>query len=182
VDLLEAYARRLPITVICEMLGVPEPDREWIGVAVVEYGDREKSDRVNRQLAAYLADLVAKKRADPADDLISALVRARDDSARDGAESRLNDVELLSAVYQLIMAGFDTTANLIASGTLALLTHPDQLARLREDPSLLPAAVEELLRFTNPVKHATDSFTTEDTRIGDQLIPTGEWILLATTL
>ena len=79
------------------------------------------------------------------------------------------------------MAGFDTTVNLIGSGTLALLAHPGEMARLLDDPSLLPAAVEELLRFTNPVNHATDRFTTEDVRIGDVMIPAGEWVFNAIT-
>lgn len=79
------------------------------------------------------------------------------------------------------LAGFDTTANLIASGALALLTHPEQLARLREEPSLLPAAVEELLRFTSPVNYATDRFTTDDVPVGDVVIPAGQWVLNAIT-
>jgi cytochrome P450 len=77
------------------------------------------------------------------------------------------------------MAGFDTTVNLIASGTLALLTHPGEKTRLRQDPSLIPAAVEELLRFTNPVNHANDRFTTEDVPVGDVVIPAGEWVFPA---
>ncbi len=75
------------------------------------------------------------------------------------------------------MAGFDTTVNLIASGTLALLTHPGEMARLQRDPALLPAAVEELLRFTSPVNHANDRFTTEDVEVGGVVIPAGEWVL-----
>ena len=87
----------------------------------------------------------------------------------------------LHPVYLLILAGFDTTVNLIANGTVALLTHPDQARRLRADPSLLPAAAEELLRFTNPLNHATDRFTTEDVPFGDVVIPAGEWVLIATS-
>jgi cytochrome P450 len=79
------------------------------------------------------------------------------------------------------MAGLDTTVNLIASGTLALLTHPAEMARLRQDPSLLPAAVKELLRFTNPVNHATGRFATEDLTIGDVVIPAGERVFIATS-
>jgi cytochrome P450 len=79
------------------------------------------------------------------------------------------------------MVGFDTTVNLIASAMLALMTQPEEMARLRQDPSLLPAAVEELLRFTNPVNHVNDRFTTEDLPIGDVAIPAGERILIATS-
>ena len=104
---------------------------------------------------------------------MSALVR---DS---GAEDGLTGDELLATVFLLVMAGFDTTVNLIASGILALLVHPEEKTRLRQDPSLLPAAVEELLRFTNPVNHANDRFTTEDVAVGGVVIPAGEWVLPA---
>jgi cytochrome P450 len=181
VDLLDVFARPLPITVLCELLGVPEKDRAWIGAIVLDYDKREEGARVMRELAAYLGDLIAAKRAEPGDDFVSALVLARDEAVEDGAEDRLSEVELLSTAFQLIMAGFDTTVNLIASGTMALLTHPAELARLRADPSLLPAAVEELLRFTNPVNHATDRFTLEDTPVGGVVIPAGEWVMAATT-
>jgi cytochrome P450 len=189
IDLLDAYARPLPVTVLCELLGVPVPDREWILASVLAYGmpDRpEESQRVTRELAAYLTGLIAARRARPGDDLLSALVVARDSAAGEsaageGAGDGLTGTELLSAAFQLIMAGFDTTVNLIASGSLALLTYPAQMARLRADPSLLPAAVEELLRFANPLKHATDRFTTEDVTIGGVVIPAGEWVLIATS-
>ncbi|HEY3902824.1 MAG TPA: cytochrome P450, partial [Streptosporangiaceae bacterium] len=112
-------------------------------------------------------------------DLVSALVVARDNADAGGAADELTGNELLSTVFLLVMAGFDTTVNLIASGTLALLTHPAEKTRLRQDPSLLPAAVEELLRFTNPVNHANDRFTTEDVPVGDVVIPAGEWVFPA---
>jgi cytochrome P450 len=181
IDLLTRFARPLPITVICELLGVPAADRAWIEAAVVDYDDRKDRDRITRELAAYLNDLIAAKRAAPGDDLISALVRVHDESGPAGACGALTDVELLSGVFQLIMGGFDTTVNLIASGTLALLTHPEQLARLRQEPSLLPGAVEELLRYTNPLNHATDRFTATDVTIGGVAIPAGEWVVLATS-
>jgi cytochrome P450 len=130
---------------------------------------------VERELAAYFTELIAARRAEPGDDLISALALARDNSAGDGLAGN----ELLSAVYLLVMAGFDTTVNLIASSTLALLTHPGQKTRLRQDPSLLPAAVEELLRFTSPVNHANDRFTTEDVPVCDVVIPAAEWVFPA---
>ena len=180
VDLLGGYARPLPITVICELLGIPVADRGWIWVTVTDYGKGgEELQRVPRELAAYFTGLIAAKRAEPGNDLLSALVLAHDNAEEDGAGAALTATELLSAAYHLVMAGFDTTVNLIASGTLALLTHPGEMARLRQDPSLLPAAVEELLRFANPVNHVTARFTTEDLPIGGVVIPAGEQVLIA---
>ena len=172
-DLLGAYARPLPIAVLCELLDIPEADRAWIAVTVAAYDDREQQQRLERELAAYFAELIAARRSEPGDDLVSALV------CESGAADALTGNELVSTVFLLVMAGFDTTVNLIASGTLALLTHPGEKTRLRQDPSLLPAAVEELLRFTNPVNHANDRFTTEDVPVGDVVIPAGEWVLPA---
>ena len=96
-----------------------------------------------------------------------------------GSGDGLTDTEVRSLAFQIIMGGFGTTVNLIGNGTLALLTHPEELARLRADPSLLPAAVEELLRFTNPLNHATDRFTTQDMTVGGVAIPAGEWVFMA---
>jgi cytochrome P450 len=175
-DLLDAFARPLPIAVLCELLGIPVADREWIAVTVAAYDERAQHDRVERELAAYFTELIAAKRADPGDDLVSALVVASDDAT---ADERMSGNELVSTLFLLVMAGFDTTVNLIASSTLALLTHPGEKTRLRKDPSLLPAAVEELLRFTSPVNHANDRFTTEDVPVGDVVIPAGEWVLPA---
>jgi cytochrome P450 len=177
-DLLDAYARPLPIAVLCELLGIPAADRGWIEVTVAAYDERAQHDRLERELAAYFAELIAVRRAEPGDDLVSALVVARDNV---GAADGLSGDELLATIFLLVMAGFDTTVNLIASGTLALLTHPEEQTRLRRDPSLLTAAVEELLRFTSPVNHANDRFSTEDVPVGDVVIPAGEWVLPATS-
>jgi cytochrome P450 len=100
--------------------------------------------------------------------------------ARDAGDS-LNERELIAMLFLLLVAGHETTTNLIASGVLALLTHPDQLQRLRADQSLLPGAVEELLRFVNPLNHATDRFTLEPVEIGGVLIPAREWVLCVTS-
>jgi cytochrome P450 len=182
VDLVTGYARPLPITVISELLGIPEADRGWIWVTVTDYGKGgEELQRVPQELGAYFTRLITVKRAEPGNDLLSALVLAHDNASEDGTEDALTATELLSAAYHLVMAGFDTTVNLIASGTLALLTHPEEMARLRQDTSELPAAVEELLRFTNPVNHVTARFTTEDLPIADVVIPAGEWVLIATS-
>jgi cytochrome P450 len=179
IDLLDAYARPLPIAVLCELLGIPVADRAWIAVTVAAYDERAEHERVEQELAAYFTELIAARRAEPGDDLVSALVVARDNAGADGAADGLTGNELVSTVFLLVMAGFDTTVNLIASGTLALLTHPEEKTRLRQDPSLLPAAVEELLRFTSPVNHANDRFTTEDVPVGGVVIPAGEWVLPA---
>jgi cytochrome P450 len=169
--------------VICELLGIPAADRDWIRVLVVtDYGKGgEELSRVPRELGAYFTRLIAAKRAEPGHDLLSELVLASDRAAVSATEDALTGTELLSAAYHLVMAGFDTTVNLIASGTLALLTHPAEMARLRQDSSLLPAAVEELLRFTNPVNHATGRFAAEDLTIGDVVIPAGERVFIATS-
>jgi cytochrome P450 len=180
VDLLDAYARPLPVTVLCELLGIPEADHERMRVAVADYDKPEEVKRVSRELGAYFTTLIAAKRAEPGNDLLSALAVARTSASEEGAEDRLTSAELRSTAFQLLIAGFDSTVNLIASGALALLTHPEELARLREDPSLLPAAVEELLRFTNPFNHATGRFTTEDLTTGGVVIPAGEWVFIAT--
>jgi cytochrome P450 len=179
IDLLGAYARPLPITVLCELLGIPAADRGWIAVTVAAYDEPTEHQRVELELAAYFTQLIAAKRADPGDDLVSALALARDNADDGGAADGLTGDELLSTVFLLVMAGFDTTVNLIASGTLALLSHPGEKTRLRQDPSLLLAAVEELLRFTSPVNHANDRFTTEDVPVGDVVIPAGEWVFPA---
>jgi len=90
-------------------------------------------------------------------------------------------MELTAMLFLLLVAGFETTVNLIASGTLALLSFPGELARLRADPALLPGAVEELLRFANPLNHATERFTLADLPVGDVVIPAGEWVLAVTS-
>jgi cytochrome P450 len=183
VDLLDTYARPLPIRVLCELLGIPAADQAWIAAAVAAYDQRAEHDRVELELADYFTRLIDARRAEPGDDLVSALILVTDDddgdASGDGATDRLTGEELLATVFVLVMAGFDTTVNLIASGALALVTHPEQMARLREDPSLLPAAVEELLRFTSPVNHANDRFTTHDVPVGDVVIPAGQWVFPA---
>jgi cytochrome P450 len=179
IDLLGAYARPLPIAVICELLGIPAADRAWIAVTVAAYDEPTEHQRVELELAAYFTELIAARRAESGDDLVSALVLARDNAGAGDAADGLTGSELLATVFLLVMAGFDTTVNLIAAGTLALLTHPREKTRLGQDPSLLPAAVEELLRFTSPVNHVNDRFTTEDVPVGDVVIPAGEWVFPA---
>ena len=179
IDLLGQYARPLPITVICELLGVPVADREWARVTVYAYDERTEHAAGGAGAGRLLhrADRCQARRARRRPG-VGARHRQRQRRC-DGAADGLTGNELLSTAFLLVMAGFDTTVNLIASGTLALLTHPKEMARLRQDPSLLPAAIEELLRFTSPVNHANDRFTTEDVPVGDVAIPAGEWVIPA---
>ncbi|HEY1575149.1 MAG TPA: cytochrome P450 [Pseudonocardiaceae bacterium] len=176
VDLLDAFAFPLPITVICELLGMPEDDRDefraWSNT-LISGGHRETVLAAQRSMAAALAALVAVKRADPGDDLLSDLVRARD------ADDRLSENELTSMAFLLLVAGHETTVNLIGNGVLALLDNPDQQAALRADRSLLPAAIEEMLRYQGPLRNATIRFTLEPTTIGGVEVPAGEIVMLS---
>ncbi|HEX3957160.1 MAG TPA: cytochrome P450 [Trebonia sp.] len=194
-DLLDAYAFPLPITVICELLGIPVRDRDsfrtWTSVLISSERSADDLSRDTFREAAtamfgYFAQLIAAKRESPADDLLSALILARDGGAGGGVggaetSDALTENELYGMLFLLLVAGFETTVNLIASGTLALLTFPAEMARLRADPSLLPAAVEELLRYANPLNHATERFTVADLPVGDTVIPAGEWVTLVTS-
>jgi cytochrome P450 len=176
VDLLDSFAFPLPITVICELLGVPgtEQDsfREWSNT-IVSAAPPERIQEVSTAMAAYLAALVAAKREEPTEDLLSDLVHASDEG------DRLSETELISMAFLLLVAGHETTVNLIGNGVLALLRHPDQLAALRADPALLPGAVEELLRYEGPVNIATLRFTTEPVRVGDVEIPAGAFVMVS---
>jgi cytochrome P450 PksS len=179
IDLITAFAFPLPFTVICELLGVPEPDRAALGKGLTamlvptptpeEYARaKEASDTV----VALLEDLVATKQEGPGDDLVSGLIAARD------GDERLTTQELLSSIFQLIVAGHDTTASLIGNSVVALLRHPEQLDRLRREPEALPAAIEELLRYDAPVPHATFRYAVEPVELGGATIPAGAQVII----
>ncbi|MET9206454.1 cytochrome P450 family protein [Streptomyces bacillaris] len=177
-DLVEALSYPLPMNVICELLGVPFLDRtafrEWSdhAVSAVDVSKRASSTKA---MAAYLTGLLQDKRARPGDDLLSALIHTADE---DG--DRLSADELMGMAWLLLVAGHETTVNLITNGVLNLLTHPDQLARLRADFGLIDSAVEEVLRFEGPVETPTYRFTTEPIEIGGTVIPGGgELVLVA---
>ncbi|MFS8099201.1 cytochrome P450 [Lentzea alba] len=166
VDLMK-LAYNLPMRVICEFLRVPDDDRSQVQHDVVmlseaPYPDEERnallrvaSDKIER----YLLDLLAERRQDMGDDLVSELIRAADE------DEVFTEDELVSTLVLLIIAGHKTTANLIGNGTQALLQHPDQLALLQADPSLAESAVEEFLRFEAPVFRGTIRIATEDMQI-----------------
>ncbi len=176
-ELNDAYAFPLPMKVISEMLGVPEADREAIrrwsdSLLGAQQAPTEEIRADLRAFIDYLRDLFAAKRRQPGDDLTSSLVHAEEDG------DRLNEDELLSMVFLLIVAGHATTVNLIGSTVYALLTNPDQLARLREDPSLVKAAVEEGLRYFGPAETTTLRFAHEETVVGGVAIPQGERVIV----
>ncbi|HEU4848503.1 MAG TPA: cytochrome P450 [Rubrobacteraceae bacterium] len=179
-DLIDDYAFPLPITVIAELLGVPAEDRnnfrEWSDAAVSGNASQEYMEQIliphMQAFTDYLRALFEEKRSNPKDDLVSALVRAEE------AGDRLSEDELLGMVFLLLVAGHETTVNLIGNGVLALLQHPDQLRKLKEDPSLIKPAVEELLRYDGPVETSTERFAREDVEIGGQVIPRGEMVLV----
>ena len=179
-DLIDDYAFPLPITVIAELLGVPSQDRnkfrEWSDAAVSGNASQEYMEQIliphMQAFTDYLLEMFEEKRENPEDDLVSALVRAEE------AGERLSEDELLGMVFLLLVAGHETTVNLIGNGMLALLQHPDQLEKLRDDPSLIKLAVEELLRYDGPVETSTERFATEDIDIGGTVIPRGEMVLV----
>jgi cytochrome P450 len=180
VDLIPAFAFPLPYTVICELLGIPEPDREPLGAAFTALflpsdGPEPPPAAVggSKHIIEYLDHITNHKKAHPADDLITALGQVSADG------SSLTQRELCSTLFQLFVAGHDTTASLIGNGTAALLTHPEQLAALRADLSLIPNAVEEFLRYDAPVPHSTFRYAAVDTEIGGVVIPAGDQVLIS---
>ncbi|MES4904938.1 MULTISPECIES: cytochrome P450 [unclassified Streptomyces] len=177
-DLLAGFALPLPIIVICELLGVPPKDRgaftEWSN-ALLSAEDGAATAEAGQAMVGFLSGLLAEKRAHPTDDLLSALVQARDD------EDRLDESELISMALLLLVAGNESTVNLIGNSVLALLRHPEQLAAVRADPGLLPGAIEEFLRYDGPINQATFRCTSEPVRIGDTEIPANELVVVALT-
>jgi len=177
-DLIRAFAFPLPLVVIAEMLGFPAEDRErfreWSDAVVSLANPTAVSEEALAKMdafAAYCLALFEQKRRAPADDLISGLVEAEEEG------EKLSEQELLSMVLLLIVAGHETTVNLIGSGTLALFEHPDQLDRLKGDPSLLKPAIEELLRYYSPVENSITRWVGEELELGGETIAHGEGVI-----
>jgi len=176
-DLIRDYALPLPATVIAELLGVPVQDRHAFhrGTNAIISAGSSTWAMLNAMPSAwwlirYIRKLVKKRRADPRDDLVSALARAEE------AGDTLSDDELTAMVFLLLAAGHETTVNLIGNGILALLEHPEQMEKLRNDPTLIRPAVEEFLRYTSPVEMATERYTREDVTLAGVTIPRGEMV------
>lgn len=172
VDLVEHFAQPLPVTVICELIGVPAGDRAMWRQWSHDYSDALRLKNTLTEATAYLRGLVAERRAEPADDLITALIQAR---GEDG--EGLSETEVVTMVFHLVVAGHETTSGVISGSILALLTHPGQLALLRRDPELLPGAVQELLRWRSSVVFGKARYATEDVRVADTLISRGDVVL-----
>jgi cytochrome P450 len=172
VDLVAGYAFPLPFTVISELLGIPDADRadlgRWFRALLAPYaGPQPPAETVaaSEALVAYLSALPGLKRRAPGEDLVTDLVVAAD---RDGA---LTEQEMASTIFQLVVAGHDTTTSLIGNGTVALLRHPAQRDALVADPGLATQVVEECLRWDAPVPHSTFRYTTDEVRLGGAVIP-----------
>jgi cytochrome P450 len=179
-DLMHDLAEPLPAIVIAELLGVPSRDhrqfKEWAAQLVNALGEGGPLargagfDGAFESLTGYMREVIEERRRDPGDDLISDMIAAQQD--RDA----LTDGELLANSLLLLLAGHETTTNLIGNGVLALLRHRDQWERLRADPSLLPNAIEELLRYDSPVQ-ATVRVPTEDLPLGDHVLRKGALVV-----
>jgi cytochrome P450 len=176
-DLIRDYALPLPMTIITEILGVPIQDRDkfhkWskVIVSVNQFNANWRVIPAIWKFNRYLRRFFRVRRDDLRDDLVSALMQAEEDC------DRMSEDELLAMVFLLLVAGHETTVNLIGSGTLELLQHPDQIEKLRRDPSLIKSAIEELLRYTAPVFMSTERYAREDVTIQGVTIPRGEMAL-----
>jgi cytochrome P450 len=179
--IIRDFAHRLPVTVICDMLGIPEEDRgPFLAESTVRGRlldpvplSREEMDAANegtKRADDYFTRLLAYRRANPGDDLTTALVQAHE------ANQSLSDEEILANISLLFGAGHETTTNLIGNGLLALHRNPEQLARLRADPSLMPNAVEELLRYDSPVQ-LTARIALQDAELMGEKIAEGEEVI-----
>ncbi len=180
-ELVRAFAYPLPVTVISEMVGIPVEDRAKVrgwteNLLAADRGDKEREAEVREKIGefiTYLKDLFERRRQDPRDDLITQLVQAEEDG------DKLDEDELLAMVFIVYVAGFVTTVNLIGNGTVALLTHPEQLAQFKADPSLASNVVEETLRYWGPAESTLPRTTTADMQVGETVIPQGQLVMVS---
>jgi cytochrome P450 len=181
-DLIRDFALPLPSIVIAEILGVPPADRHafnrWSNALLAAAHSTWTllySVPNGLMFLRYLRRLIPKRRADPRNDLVSALIQAEE------AGDRLSQDELVAMIMLLLVAGHETTVNLIGNGMLALMQHPDQMEKLRANPGLIKPAVEQLLRFTSPVYMTPERFAREDVSMGGVTIPRGEMVFVVLT-
>ncbi|HVB51060.1 MAG TPA: cytochrome P450 [Acidimicrobiales bacterium] len=183
IDLVDQFAYPLPVRVICDLLGVPVADQDrfkgWSHALargldpnfLLPQEVLDASAKAREEFAAYFFELVGERRRSPGDDLLSQLVAAEDSG------TVLSEAELLSTCILLLVAGHETTVNLIAGGALALLEHPSQLARFRDDPAVARSGVEEMLRFVSPVQ-LTGRTLLQGINLGDVRIEAGQFVML----
>jgi cytochrome P450 len=172
-DLITLFARPLPFTVICDLLGIPAEARARMAKYSTTDTPGKDYAAQARDVLACIRELIAGKRAEPADDLLTALIQARDDG------ERMTEGELTSMVQLLFVAGHETTVSLLANGIFAQLTDPDQFATDRDDPSRWSDAVEEILRFDGPVVTALPRFAAEPMEIAGRQIAGGDMVLIS---
>lgn len=177
IDALTDYALPIPVTVISEMVGVPEADRGrfHVGMNLVmngmaEFGIEEVAIRME-PLIDFVRELIDRRRTDPAEDIMTGLIHASEDG------DTLTEDEVVAMVFTLVVAGYETTYNVIANGIAALTAHPDQLDRLRNDPELISSAVEEILRFTGTVGGTKPNYAAEDVEWHGVVIPRGAMVI-----
>lgn len=181
-DLIADFAYPLPVTVIAELIGVPHTDNDLLNrwskeIALVIISALDVDDRRSRtqqalvEFSEYLREVVERRRVEPGDDVISTLIAAKEGGGL------LSDDEIIATCSMILFAGHETTTNLIANGVLALLQNPEQLTKLRRDPSLIPSAVEECLRYDCPAKAIT-RIAGEDLEVGGKRIQQGQRMLL----
>ncbi|MER6011499.1 cytochrome P450 family protein [Streptomyces bluensis] len=174
-DLAALYANPLPVTVIGDLLDVPAADRapfsSWVGTMIAPDHPAQVAEAVSA-IHDFLSGLVAARRRTPGDDLLSALITARDEG------DKLSEDELVSLAFLILMAGAENAQHVITSGVLTLLQHPQHLQELKADFRLLPDAVEEILRYAHPNQMAIRRFTLEDFEIDSTVIPKGETVML----
>jgi cytochrome P450 len=173
IDLIRDYALPLPATIIAELLGVPARDQHrfhrWSNAMtdIASTWGMVKAIPSAMSFLRYIRAIVKERRSCPKNDLVSALAKAEE------AGDRLSEDELLAMIFLLLVAGHETTVNLIGNGTLALLEHTDECQRLRKNPALIKSAVEEFLRYSSPVEMATERYAREDVTIAGVTIPRG---------
>jgi len=178
IDLLHAYAQPIPVAVISEMLGITREEMPAFMNAMSVLSKGMSGWTLLRtflwdlhRVSRFVRALIARKRKDPQDDILTALIHAEEGG------DRLGEDELVSMVFLLIIAGFETTLHAITNGTLALLEHPDQLERLREEPDLMDPAVEEIMRYCGPIHSTKPGYATEDVSIRGVTIPKGSAVM-----
>ena len=178
VDLMQVYSLPIPVTVIKELVGVSDEDMPRFRNSMRILSEGMSGWRMLRTLlwdlgaaGRFVAELIAEKRKNPGDDVLTGLIEAEEDG------DRLSEDELISMVFLLIIAGYETTVHLISNGVLTLLEHPDQLARLRAQPGLMESAVEEILRFSGPIQTTKPNYPIEDVELHGVTIPKGATVM-----